>query len=115
MAIPLVGGFAAAFVAGFSAFLASRGAWILAGLGVGFTAMKGMQILLGFVVGDMVAIIGALQSGGGSLEGFSHVGLIMLQFAAYMGLFDGLNILLGGYMASYGLIATRVVMRRLTG
>lgn len=114
MALPLLGGAVAAVVAGLSAFLASRAAWILTGLGVGFFTMKGMQTLAGFVIADMQTVIGALN-GSGSLENFGHVGVIMAQFAAYVGLFDAINIVIGAYMAAYGMVAMRVVLRRLQG
>lgn len=115
MAFPLLGGAVAAVVAGLSAFVASRAAWILTGLGVGFFTMKGMQTVAGFVIADMQAVIGALNSAGGSIEGVGHVGVIMAQFAAYVGLFDAINIVIGAYMAAYGMIAMRVVLRRLQG
>lgn len=114
MAFPLLGGAVAAVVAGLSAFLASRAAWILTGLGVGFFTMKGMQTLAGFVIADMQTVIGALN-GSGSLENLGHVGVIMAQFAAYVGLFDAINIVIGAYMAAYGMVAMRVVLRRLQG
>lgn len=114
MAFPLLGGAVAAVVAGLSAFLASRAAWILTGLGVGFFTMKGMQTLAGFVIADMQTVIAALN-GSGSLENLGHVGVIMAQFAAYVGLFDAINIVIGAYMAAYGMVAMRVVLRRLQG
>lgn len=114
MALPLLGGAVAAVVAGLSAFLASRAAWILTGLGVGFFTMKGMQTLAGFVIADMQTVISALN-GSGSLENLGHVGVIMAQFAAYVGLFDAINIVIGAYMAAYGMVAMRVVLRRLQG
>lgn len=115
MAFPIIGGAVAAVVAGLSAFLASRAAWILTGLGVGFFTMKGMQTLAGFVIADMQLVIGAINGGSGSLDNLGHVGVIMAQFAAYVGLFDAINIVIGAYMAAYGLIAMRVVLRRLQG
>ncbi|ENO80154.1 hypothetical protein C664_00390 [Thauera sp. 63] len=75
-----------------------------------------MQTVLGFVVADMQTIIGTLNSaGGGSLDGYGHIGAIMLKFAAYVGLFDAINIVIGGYLAAYGMISMRVVLRRLQG
>lgn len=114
MAFPIIGGAVAAVVAGLSAFVASRAAWILTGLGVGFFTMKGMQTLAGFVIADMQQVIGALN-GTGSLENVGHLGVVMAQFAAYVGLFDAINIVIGAYMAAYGMVAMRVVLRRLQG
>lgn len=118
MALPVIAGLgaiSAGVVSGISAFIASRAAWILAGLGVGFATMKGAQVVLGFIIADMNFVVDSLGSMGGSLPQFGHLGALMLRFTAYVGLFDALNIVIGGYMASYGFVATRVVLRRLQG
>lgn len=117
MPLPLLAGGTAAVVAGLSAFLASRTGWLLAGLGVGWTVMQGMTTLGGYVIGDMQQIIATLNAatggGGGGSGGFGHLGAIMLALAGYAGLWDAINIVLGGYMTAYGLIAMRVVLTRL--
>lgn len=105
---PLVAG----LVSGLSAFVASRGAWILAGLGIGFATMKGMQTVAGFIIQDMQLVIGQINTSGGSVGGH-NVGIFMAKFAAYCGLFDAINIVIGGYIALYGMLAMRVVLRRL--
>lgn len=98
---------------GLSYFLASRGAWLLAALGIGFATMKGMQTIAGFVISDMNLAIAAVNSASGAVGGH-NVGVFMAKFAAYCGLFDALNIMLGGFMALYGMVGLRVIMRRLT-
>lgn len=116
MPVPLLAGGTAVVVAGLSAFVASRGAWLLAGLGVGWTVMQGMTVLAGYVIGDMQLIISTINEstgGSGGAGGFGHYGAIMLSLAGYAGLWDAINILLGGYMTAYGLIAMRVVLTRL--
>lgn len=110
---------AAGIVAGISAFLASRGAWILAGLGVGLFTMKGMQLFIGYVVSDIQGAITVVQSTGALLSGASGAagspfGIIMLKLLAYCGFFDAINIVVGGYMTAAGLVAMRVVLRRLS-
>ncbi|NMG45545.1 hypothetical protein GPA22_17665 [Aromatoleum toluvorans] len=107
---PLVAG----IFSGISYFLASRGAWILASLGIGFATMKGMQTITGFIIADMNTAIGAVNTASGAVGGH-NVGVFMAKFAAYCGLFDALNIMLGGFMALYGMVGLRVIMRKLTG
>jgi hypothetical protein len=110
---------AAAIFGGLSTFVAGRMWWILAGLGVGFATMKGMQTVAGFIISDMQLAVsgittaaGWVMTGGGG--GSVNVGLFMVKFAAFCGLFDALNIMIGGFMALYGLIGMRVILRRLT-
>lgn len=107
---PLVAG----IFSGISAFLASRGAWLLAGLGVGLVVTKGMQTIAGFVIGDMQQIIATMPTGGGSGTGGINAGHYMIQMSAYVGLFDALNIVLGAFMAAYGLVGLRVILSRLS-
>lgn len=104
---------AAGIFSGISYFLASRGAWILAALGIGFATMTGMQTIAGYVISDLNLAITAINSSSGSV-GTHNVGVFMAKFAAYVGLFDAINIVIGGHMALYGMIGLRVIMRRLT-
>jgi hypothetical protein len=114
MAIPVIlAPLVAGIVTGLSTFLASRGMWILAGMGLGFMAVTGLQTVAGLIIGDMVAVVGTLGGMGGAVSADSHLGVIMLQLAAYCGLFDALNIVIGGFVASYSLIGLRVALRRL--
>lgn len=109
---PIVAG----IVTGLSTFLASRGMWILAGLGLGFATVTGLEAVAGIVIADMQAVIAAVNGyggGGGSGGNSYHVGAVMTKLAAYCGLFDALNIVIGGFLASYSLIGLRVVLRRL--
>lgn len=109
---PIVAG----IVTGLSTFLASRGAWILAGLGVGMVTVTGLEAIAGVVIGDMQQIIAGVQGLGGisgGAGGGPHPGVVAVKLAAYVGLFDALNIVIGGFMASYGLVGLRVILRRL--
>lgn len=112
-AVPWAAALVGGIVAGLAQFVATRMAWVLAGLGVGWVTMTGMQTLAGYVLADMNLALGAINSGAGGAS--SGLGPLLLQAAAYAGLFDGLNIVLGGFMASYGLMAMRVVLRKLQG
>lgn len=97
-------------VAGLVQFFASRAGMILAGFGLSLIGVKGLQTFLGFAITDIQTVAGYLQGGGGS----SGLGAKMLQFAAYAGLFDGVNILISGYMAYASLLGVRFILGRLS-
>lgn len=108
MAIPIVfPAIAGAIVAGFTQFLASRGAAILAGLGLTFVGVKGFETVIGFAIQDIQQVASQAAGGGG---GHSDA---MVQMAAYAGLFDYINIVLSGYSAFASIVGLRFIVGRL--
>ncbi len=113
MALPaIVASMAGGVVAGLVQFFVSKAGMILAGMGLTFIGVKGLQTFLGYAITDINLIASQLNSSGG---GGSGLGPIMLQFAAYAGLFDGVNILISGYMAYASLLGVRFVLGRVGG
>lgn len=115
MPLPVV---AASFIGGITAAIAqfamSRAGTIIAGLGLTFIGIKSMEVFIGYVVGDMQQVVGMVQgSGGGGAGNIGNLGAIALQFAAYAGLFDAINILISGYMSFASLSAMRFIVGRL--
>lgn len=111
MAFPAIGALmAGGVISGLVQFFASRAGMILAGLGLTYIGVKGLQTFLGYAITDIQTVAGFLNQGSGSASG---LGAKMLQFAAYAGLFEGINILISGYMAYASLLAVRFVLGRL--
>lgn len=111
MALPMIGALmAGGIISGLVQFFASRAGMILAGLGLTMIGVKGLQTFLGFAIADITTYVGFLNGGGGG----SGLGLKMLQFAAYAGLFEGINIMISGYMAYASLLGVRFVLGRLS-
>lgn len=109
MAFPAIGALmAGGVISGLVQFFASRAGMILAGLGLTYIGVKGLQTFLGYAITDIQTVAGFLNQGSGS-----GLGAKMLQFAAYAGLFEGINILISGYMAYASLLAVRFVLGRL--
>lgn len=114
MPIPVV---AASFIGGIAAaitqFFMSRAGSIIAGLGLTFIGVKSMEVFIGYIVSDMTQIIGMVQgSGGGGSGNIGNLAAIAMQFAAYAGLFDALNILISGYMSFASLSGVRFIVGR---
>ncbi|KAF7600091.1 MAG: hypothetical protein CGU28_02165 [Candidatus Dactylopiibacterium carminicum] len=111
IAASLVGG----IVAGLTQFFSKRIGMILVGLGLTFTMVKGFEILIGYIVSDFTQMVAYVQSAGGGSGGGSAAGLgaVMIQFAAYAGLFDALNILISGWMAFASLSSLSFTLKRL--
>lgn len=115
MAIPII---AASLIGGISAgitqFFISRAGSIIAGLGLTFIGIKSMETFIGFVIGDMQQVVSMIQGsgGGGGGGGLGNLGVMAMQFAAYAGLFDAINILISGYMAFASLSAMRFIVGR---
>lgn len=114
MPVPIV---AASFIGGITAaitqFFMSRAGSIIAGLGLTFVGIKSMEVFIGYVVGDMQQIISIAQGvGGGGSGQLGNLAAIAMQFAAYAGLFDALNILISGYMSFASLSAMRFIVAR---
>ena len=108
MALPLlIPSMAGAVTAGLTAFIASRGAMILAGLGLTFIGVKGFQSVIGYAISGIQGVVSSASGDGGGL------GSQMLQMAAYAGLFDGINIILAAYTAWASLLAVRFIVGRL--
>lgn len=118
MPLPIVAAsFVGGIVAALAQFAASRAGLILAGLGLTFIGVKSLEVFIGYVVADMQQIIqlanqagAAVGSGGPAM---SHLAYTMMQFAAYAGLFDALNIVISGYMAYASLMGVRFIVGRL--
>lgn len=118
MPVPII---AASFIGGIAAaitqFFMSRAGSIIAGLGLTFIGVKSMETFIGYVIGDMQQIVSIVQSAGGGSGGIGGAGLanlaaMAMQFAAYAGLFDALNIVISGYMAYASLTAVRFIVGR---
>lgn len=99
-------------IAGLAQFFASRAGMILAGFGLTLVSYKGFQAFLGYAITEIQTIASYVSAGGGSSIG---LGAKMLQFAAFAGLFDGVNIMISGYMAYASLMSAKAVFSRLTG
>lgn len=113
MPLPIV---AASFIGGITAaitqFFMSRAGTIIAGLGLTLIGVKSMEVFIGYVVGDMQQVVGMVQGAGGGAGNVGNLGVIAMQFAAYAGLFDAINILISGYMAFASLSAMRFIVGR---
>lgn len=114
MPLPIVAAsFIGAIVAGLAQFAISKAGLILAGLGLTFIGVKSLEAFIGYVVSDMTQIINLAQTSGAGAGQASHLAATMMQFAAYAGLFDALNIVISGYMAYTSLMSVRFVLGRL--
>lgn len=111
VAASMIGG----IVAGLAQFAASKAGLILAGLGLTFIGVKSLEAFIGYVVTDMQQVIALAQGagGGGGGAGVSNLANTAIQFAAYAGLFDALNIVISGYMAYASLMSVRFILGRL--
>lgn len=108
MALPVVAAtFIGGLISGLVQFFTTKAGHILAGLGLSFMFVKGFETILSYVVGRFTNIIGILNGGA------SDLGSVMLQFAAYAGFFDGLNIVISGYLAYAGLLQYKMMLARL--
>lgn len=102
--------FAGGLVAGLVQFFATRAGTILAGLGLTIIGVKSFEAFFGFVVSDIQLIVSSLPSGGGGSG--SNLGALAIQVAAYVGLFDAVNIILSGYMAAGSLLGMKIIYGR---
>ncbi|NJA90236.1 DUF2523 domain-containing protein [Rhodocyclus tenuis] len=113
MALPIIAGIgssiAGGFIAGLVQFFTTRAGTILAGLGLTFIGVKSFEALVGFIVTDFNVITTTIPS----LVGGHGVGAMAVQVAAYVGVFDALNIVISGYMASASLLAAKVIIGRM--
>jgi len=109
---PLAVIFGSGLVAGLVSFFASKAGMMLAAFGLTMIAYKGLETFMGFVITDIQTVVAFLNSGGGG-GNLSGLGVAMLQFAAYAGLFDGINILISGYLSIGSMVGLKVVLRAL--
>ncbi|QDF97681.1 hypothetical protein CJ010_14655 [Azoarcus sp. DD4] len=108
MAVPLLAAtFIGGLISGLVQFFASKAGAILVGAGLTLVTAKGLELIVGFMIADFNTVVGAFSGSS------THWGAIMLKFAAYCGLFDGINIVLAGYMAMAYVKAGRVFLARL--
>lgn len=111
MALPAIAAaIGTGLVAGLAQFLTTRAGMILAGLGLTFIGVKGFQTFLGYVITDIQTVAAFLAAGSGSAM---SLGQKMLQFAAFAGFFEGLNIIISGYFAYASLLGVRFILGRL--
>lgn len=114
MALPALGViFGGSIIAGLVQFFTTKAGTILAGLGLTFIFAKGFQYILSYAIADIVTVMSALQSQAGALSGGMGLGAVALQFAAYVGFFDGINIVIAGMFTSMSLYEIRVLLGRL--
>lgn len=116
MPLPVVAAsFIGGIVAAFAQFAVSRMGLILAGLGLTFIGIKSLEVFIGYIVSDMQQIIQIANNASGGIAPGStgRLAAIAMQFAAYAGLFDALNILISGYMAVSSLMSVRFIVGRL--
>lgn len=112
MAVPIIATIGGGIIAGLVQFFATKAGAILAGLGLTYIGVKGFEAFLGYVISDWQTLSGMLQGQAGNLNG-SGAGAIALQFAAFVGFFDAINIIISGYMAFASLLGMRVILARL--
>lgn len=117
MPIPVVAAsFIGGIVAAFAQFAISKMGLIIAGLGLTFIGVKSMEAFIGFVISDMQQVIAIANQAGGAVgggAGINNLASQAMQFAAYSGLFDALNIVISGYMAYTSLMSVRFIVGRL--
>jgi hypothetical protein len=108
MALPVV---AAAIIGGvvtaITQFFVSRAGSMLVGLGITISIYTGLTRITNFIIADLQTILSSIQgmSGGGS--GPDILGYA-IQLAAFAGFFDGINIILSGFLTVMGIKAMRV-------
>ena len=111
MALPVVAAtFIGGLISGLVQFFTTKAGHILAGLGLSFIFAKGIERLTFYVVNDIRTIISLLNSGAGG--GISYYE-IMFNFAAYAGLFDAINILIGGVLSYVSVMQFKAILGRL--
>lgn len=103
---------AAGVVAGLVSFLASRAGALLAGFGLTIIGVKSFEVFLGYLITDIDALVSMISSGGGGGSGYGALFGYFIQVAAYCGLFDAINIIISGYMASASLIGVKIMLGR---
>lgn len=109
---PIGASFAGGLIAGLVQFFATRAGTILAGLGLTFVGVKSFEAFLGYFIQDLQYVIAAMGQSGGGGNGPNYA-VIAMQMAAYIGLFDAINIIISGYMAVGSLMGMRIVMGRM--
>lgn len=105
-----------AITAGIVGAMTSRIGKILSAMGLSYVAITGVQTLIGFLVADLNTAIGAYNNIAGAIGGGSGslgIGTKMLKMAAYIGLFDALNITLSAATASLAVRELSVMVKRL--
>jgi hypothetical protein len=113
MALPLIGAtLIGSIISGITAALASRAGSMLAAAGLAFISIKGFQTVVGFLVADMQMAMGLLSGLGGSGTGIAGR---LMRMAAYIGLFDAINITISGHLAIASVKGFRVMLGRLQG
>lgn len=113
MALPLIiPSIAGAVVSGLVTFVSSKIGLIIAGLGLTFVGVKGLETFIGFIVSDMNQILAysSALGGSGAASGLSQK---MVQLAAFAGLFDAINIVISGYLSFASMMSLRFVLKRL--
>mgnify|MGYP000852799084 CR=1 FL=1 len=115
MALPAIAAtFVGGIIAGITQFFATRAGTILLGLGVSFIFVKGIEKVSWYVINDMKMIISMLGAGsGGGGGGKPNYYEIMFQFAAYAGLFDAINILIGGVFTYVSILQFKAILGRM--
>lgn len=109
---PIGASIAGGLIAGLVQFFATRAGTMLAGLGMTIIGVKAFEAFLGYVVTDIQTIVAAINAGGGG-GGGHNITALAIQVAAFIGLFDAVNIVISGYMAAGSLIGMKLVMGRL--
>lgn len=121
MAIPAIpvlwSSLVGAITAGIVGAMTSRIGKILAAMGLSYVAITGMQTLIGFFVADLNTAIGAYNAIAGGIGGTGGLGIgtKMLKMAAYIGLFDALNITLSAATASLAVRELSVMVKAMRG
>lgn len=115
MPLPIaIGGLlAGGVISGLVQFFASKAGTILAGLGLTLVGVKGLQIMIGYAITDIQTVVQFVGAHGGG-GGVTGLGAKMLQFAAFAGLFDGINIVLSGFFTYASLLSLRFVFARMS-
>lgn len=114
MALPFVAaGLIGGIVTALTQFFATRIGVALAAAGLTLIAVKGLETLIGYVITDVQTIVTWLQAFPAG-SGVPGLGAFVVKLLAFAGFWDGLNILLAGYLAVASLAALKVGLARLT-
>ena len=114
MAVPVIAvTFIGSIISAIVQFFVSKVGSVLVGLGLSMIFVTGLEVIAGYIISDIQSIVSTLGSGSGISSGGSvSWASLMLQFAAYAGFFDGLNIVIGAYMTYFPIVQMKVLFGR---
>lgn len=108
-----------AITSGITQFFANRALTVLFGLGLGTFFFVGIERIVTILVADIQAIINTVQSAtavttpGSDAPSYNYAS-IMLDTISYAGFFEGLDIILSGYLTSISIIGLKLTITKQT-